>query len=448
MMGPLPAELLEAASRAVEARLGLRFPPERWSDLERGLRGAAEELGFGTVEACVQALVSSELGREQVAALAGHLTVGETYFFRDPAAFGALEKRILPALIEQRRGRSKRLRIWSAGCCTGEEPYSIAITLRRAFPELHDWQVTILATDVNPRFLHKAMAGVYRRWSFRGVSEATRAAWFRPKGDDRWEVLPAVREAVTFACLNLVEDPFPSLTTHTNAMDLIFCRNVLMYFAPEQLHKVVAKFRRTLVEGGHLLVSPTEGSREWFEGFEAVEEPGIALYRKGAVEVKAAPDRSHETYRTYATDEVNAPPAEQVAEARTAAEEADEAQRLANAGQLSEALAACDRALAADKLVGAHHYLRGMILQEQGRLEEAVEALRRALYLEPDCAIAHFALGHLRSQQGQASEAARSFENARRLLKALPADAVLPASDGMTAGRLLEMVAETEEALA
>ena len=448
MTPALSPELLEAASRSIEAQLGLHFPPERRNDLERGLRGAAEELGFASVDACAQELVLAKLGRAQVDALAAHLTIGETYFFRDPAAFEILASDVWPAIIREKRGRARTLRIWSAGCCTGEEAYSLAITVRQAIPDLDGWQLTILATDINPRFLHKAAAGVYGAWSFRGVPEATREAWFRQVPQGRFEIAPSIRRMVTFSCLNLVEDVYPALANHTNAMDLIFCRNVLMYFSREQLRRVVTKLNRSLNEGGRLVVSATESSREWFAGFTPAELPGIALFRKetpppviapiAPAILPDAPPRAIETPAPLATK------APQI----VAPTDGADARRLANAGRFAEALAACDRALAADKLVAAHHYLRGVILQEQNALDEAAAALQRALYLDPNFAVAHFALGHLRLRQSRADDALRCFANARGALRGCAPECVLPEADGITAGRLLEILASMQEAIA
>lgn len=442
MISVLDATLLATVSHAVEAQLGLHYPPERWPDLERGLRGAATELGFDCVEKCARALLLAKLGRAQVDALAAHLTIGETYFFREPAAFASLAAQVLPALAQTHRGRAKRLRIWSAGCCTGEEPYSIAIALRRAIPDVDDWQITILATDINPRFLHKAAAGVYGDWSFRGVPPEVRSAWFRRKPGGQSEILPVIRNMVTFDCLNLIEDSYPSLANDTNAMDLIVCRNVLMYFSREKIRKVAAKFHRSLVAGGGLLVSATEAGRELFVEFEPDAIPGIALYRKRSPApppaIIAAPPAP-----------VPAPsPGPAVRPVAVPQDHAAEARRLANEGMLSDALAACERALAEDRLVAAHHYLRGAILQEQSAFDEAAAAFRRALYLDPDFAIAHFTLAHLFQRQGRARDAARCFANARSLVLACAPDSVLPESDGITAGRLLAILDSMEEAFA
>ena len=443
MTHPIETGLLAAVSQAVEAQLGLHYPPERWPDLERGLRGAAVELGFDDVEACAQAVALVALGKAQIDALAAHLTIGETYFFRDPAVFKMLRTQVIPALVRERAGRAKRLRIWSAGCCTGEEPYSIAIALREAMPDIDEWQITILATDINPRFLHKAVAGVYGPWSFRGVPEDARTVWFHARAEGRFEVTPCIREMVTFACLNLVEDVWPSLATGTNAMDLIFCRHVLMYFAPERVGEVVGNFHRALVPGGRLIVSPAEALREYFTGFTPPEIPGTALFRKSPPLPLPAPPAAP----------VPAPPRSLAAPRPTVRptaplDHAGDARRLANEGHLAGALAACDRALVAARLAPAHHYLRGIILQEQGADASAVTALRRALSLDPDFALAHFTLGHVLLRQGRRVDARHAFASARALLAACAPDALPPESEGLTAGRLLAILTSMEEALA
>ena len=251
------------------------------------------------------------------------------------------------------------------------------------------------------------------------------------------EILPAIRKMVTFACLNLVEDVYPSLANDTNAMDLIFCRNVLMYFSREQMRRVVEKFHRSLVVDGALLVSAAEAGRELFAEFSPAEIPGIALYRKGAPAPRPA---------MIAPAPVPVPM--RIPKPAPPADHAGEARRLANEGRLSEALTACERALAADRLVAAHHYLRGAILQEQSAFDEAAAASRRALYLDPDFAIAHFTLGHLFQRQGRERDAARCFANARSLVRTCAPDAVLPESDGITAGRLLAILDSMEEAFA
>lgn len=280
-------QLLSQLSEFVANHMGLHFPQERWRDLERGLQSAAREFGAPNVESCAQKLLSASLTRRQVEILASHLTVGETYFFREKRSFAILEEHILPTLIRARQGAQRQLRIWSAGCCTGEEPYSIAILLDRVLPTPRQWRVTILGTDVNPRFLQKAAEGVFGEWSFRNAPSWLKERYFTAVGARRFAIAPHIKEMVTFAYLNLAEDTYPSLTNNTNAMDLIFCRNVLMYFAEDRTQATIHKFHRSLVDGGWLSVSPTETSVRLFSPFTPIHFEGATFYRKESTTVSA-----------------------------------------------------------------------------------------------------------------------------------------------------------------
>ena len=266
----LSDQLLSQLSECVASQLGLHFPRTRWRDLERGIQSAAREFGTPDAESCARWLLSAPLTKNQIEILASELTVGETYFFREQRSFAILGERILPELLRVRQGAERRLRIWSAGCCTGEEPYSIAILLDRVLPDPRQWHVTILGTDVNPRFLQKAAQGVFGEWSFRAAPAWLKENYFTPVGAQRFEILPRIKAMVTFACLNLAQDAYPALASGTHAMDLIFCRNVLMYFTAEHAQRVIHQFHRSLVEGGWLIVSPVETSAQLFSLFAPI----------------------------------------------------------------------------------------------------------------------------------------------------------------------------------
>jgi chemotaxis protein methyltransferase CheR len=274
--------LLAQLSDVIATRMGLHFPGARWHNLERRIRAVARELDFPDAAACIRWLLSAPLTQHQIAVLASHLTIGETYFFREPHVFAMLEEEILPALMRARRERTRRLRIWSAGCATGEEPYSIAISISKVIPDRRGWDITLLATDINPRFQQTAAKGVYRAWSFRETPAWIKARYFSKQPGGRWAILPAIQKMVTFTHLNLVDDVYASPLTNTMAMDVIFCRNVLMYLAPEQAMKVVHKLYHALADGGWLIVSPSEASHILFAAFQAVSIPGAILYRKDA----------------------------------------------------------------------------------------------------------------------------------------------------------------------
>jgi chemotaxis protein methyltransferase CheR len=494
MKGRLSEIELERVSACLMNQVGLYFPSDRWGDMERGIVSAAREFEFQDPRACVEWLLPSPLSRRQIEVLASHLTVGETHFFRERAAFEVLETWILPELFRQRRGDGERIRIWSAGCASGEEPYSIAIALdRMAGPEAAG-RVTILATDINPRSLDKAAAGIYGDWSFRDASQHLKATYFSKRGR-HYEILPKIKRQVLFSFLNLAEDAYPSLSTGTNAMDVIFCRNVLMYFSPRQARKVAQKFFRCLLDGGWLIVSPCEASAALFSEFNAIHLSGTILYRKkaagsaqtaelftesGPVETgrqslaeSPFPFVGHETVppptvelpghevadptatRTEASGFKNASSlytegsfdrAVEVLDgfkdttAQTSEALALAARAFANQGKLAEALVQCERAIEKDKVHAGYHYLRATILLERGAREEARQALKRTLYLDPDFVLAHLALANLARQQNDAEASFRHLRIARNLLSARARDEVLPESEGMTAGRLLEIV--------
>jgi chemotaxis protein methyltransferase CheR len=500
MTGGIPVELLSDLSDLVAAQLGLHFPRERWRDLEQGLSSAAADSGSKDVGSFARDLLSAHIGKGDIALLAKHLTIGETYFFREPAAFQFLEERVLPETIDSRSKSEKRLRIWSAGCCTGEEPYSLAILLSRLIPDLQNWNITLLATDINQRFLEKASKGVYGKWSLRETPDWIVERYFRRRvGDERFEILPATRSMVTFSYLNLVEGGFPSLLTNTNAMDLILCRNVLMYLTPEQAGRVIENLGSCLVEGGWLLVSPSESFQLHSSGLVPVNYPGAAFYRKDSKRTtaeKPSPllQRGRELWLPSSITEVIEPVAPELqlqqdlaqrelegtreAETADAAEtsyadalqaygqgryteakeelhkllshEPEDAESLAllgrvyaNEGNLREALRFCREAIAREKLNTSYYYLLATILVEEGLAEEAMKSLKTALYLEPGFIPAHFALGNLCRRQGRLAESQKHFQNALSLLASCGPQAPLPDAEGMTACRLMEIIRST-----
>lgn len=456
MTPSLPATQFDKVNDLIEAELGLRFPASRRDELDRGLFAAATALGYASVDELAKRLLTGTFDRRHADALAAQLTVGETYFFRDPASFEALTWQILPELVRERRATTRHIRCWSAGCSSGEEAYSLAITLRRAIPDIDHWRISILATDINPRALQKAHAGIYGQWSFRGVSEEARKTWFRELADGRYEIQAVIREMVTFDYLNLVEDVYPALANQTNAMDLILCRNVLMYLSPLQMDKVVAKFHRALVDGGTLMVSATEASQETFRDFTPLTLAGALIYQKGSAPTAASLFANSGS--AFFAEEASPPPSSAPTPEppkpsppplpATPRDYAAEARLLANQGNFAAALHACDCAIAGDKLQPGMHYLRGIILQEQGQGDAAIGAMQRALYLDPDFAMGYFTLGHLFLRKGLTQAAERCFANTRNLLKDCAPDLQVPESEGLTAGRLLAILHSTEKSLA
>ncbi|MEN6439919.1 MAG: CheR family methyltransferase [Syntrophobacter sp.] len=494
----IPEAQLARASTFIARNLGLRFPKSRWWDLKRGIDAAARELGFDDAGSCIEWLLSSKPSRSQIEILASHLTVGETYFFRDKALFKTLEQNILPRLIHSRRGSGKRLRIWSAGCSSGEEPYSIAILLGRLIRDLEDWNISILATDINTRFLEKASTGIYRQWSFRDIEPGIKEVYFENKKDGVFTLRSRSRKMVSFSYLNLVEDTYPSLLNHTNSLDIIFCRNVLMYFVPEFARKVVGNFHRCLVDGGLLIVSPSESPLLDGSKFKFETAPGTVLFRKenpgparalprersekpqspfhGPTSAVAAIHDARKPGHTRRPEETGKP-----AESRSpesgggdgicsygqafalyeegrhpeAAEAAEKlisknpsdadslallARIYANWGELEKALQYCEKAVTLERLHAGYHFLMATILHELARTEEAVASLKRTLYLDQNFVMAHVSLGNIIRKHGRHEESAKHFGNALLILKSRRPDDILPESGGINAERLVEII--------
>ena len=249
-------------SEQIERNLGLHFPENRLADLKQLIMTSLSDLGFGnSFDNFYNAISSDSFTPLQYDQLALHLTVGETYFFRESISLQALKNDILPPLILQRSKGQKGLRIWSAGCCSGEEAYTMAILLYELLPDIASWDITIIGTDINRNFIQKAIKGRYTQWSFRTTPIDMLDRYFKKVGA-AFEVIPEIKKMVSFSYLNLIDDKYPSQSTNTDVMDIILCRNVLMYFSDDQRAKVIHRFTKSLIHNGWLVTSPVEVSHE------------------------------------------------------------------------------------------------------------------------------------------------------------------------------------------
>lgn len=408
----VPEELLmDLAAQRVEAGTGLQFAGARRRQFHAALGRMAEALGYPDAEGAAAWLLAAEWDAARSDACARYLTIGETYFFREPRA---LELVCEQARAHLARGESRPLRIWSAGCCTGEEPYSIAMALRRRVPQLAPAMASILATDLNEGYLDFARAGVYRRWSFRNTEPADHPAFFRPLDDGRFGIDAGLRAQVRFARLNLAGTSYPSAATGTLAMDIIFCRNVLMYFSQQQARAVVARLRDCLVDGGWLVVNASEASPELFAGLTPVIHEDAVFFRKGA-EVAAAPvvppPRVRASVAVAAAPVRDAAPApRQDAMARV--------RSLLEQGSRDEALQCLRRAVEADPLSVPLQRSAALFAFEHGDRALARDGVKRLLYLEPDSALGHYLAALIEDAEGRRARARRLLQDCRRLAAA------------------------------
>ena len=424
----MPAAVaLDLAAQRVEAELGLHFSGAKRRQFDTALARMAEALGHAGPEASAAWLLAGEWDEARSALCARFLTIGETYFFREPRA---LDLVCDYASAHLAAGKTRPLRIWSAGCCTGEEPYSIAMALRRRVPGLAPAMASILATDLNQEFLDFARAGVYRRWSFRRTAPADQAAFFHAHDDGRFEIDALLREQVRFARLNLASQAYPSAATSTQAMDLIFCRNVLMYFGRAQIERVIARLRDSLVDGGWLVVNPSEASAELFAGFTPVYHEDAVFFRKSAetaaiavpaaapahaARAAAVPAPRRDAQGSRPAPAPRPPPA---AAARVRDDVMVRVRMLLGAGATGEALQCLRRAAEADPLSAPLQQDAALFALEHGDRAMARQGVRRLLYLDPESAVGHYLAAMLEDAEGWPAQARRLLQDCRRLAAA------------------------------
>ncbi|HYG69662.1 MAG TPA: protein-glutamate O-methyltransferase CheR [Anaeromyxobacteraceae bacterium] len=438
------AELpLADVERILERACGIALSSGIRRTLADGVGKAARELGL-EVGAFVARLLANESAA--VTALVESAVVGETYFFRHPEQIEAAR-----VLALEPAPKDRPLAIWSAGCATGEEPYTLAMALLDAGRA--GCADRVLATDVSERALESARRGVYGEWSLRRLDPAIRARHFDPDAAGRLVVRSAVRERVEFRRCNLISDPVPA-----TGFDVVFCRNVLIYFTAETAAAVAARALEAVRPGGLLVVGPVEVPFTAGLPVERIERDGATVFRRLAPgESRAAVppaarrravglDARHRRHRERAappraTDVAARPPAPALAAqvappARTSGAAGFEAAReAARRGELevAERIAA---EVATRELCPESFLLLAMAAEARGDFAGAVEAVRRALYLDPGLAMAHATLVPLYGRLGREEEAARARRNALSAIEGLEDGAVLRGVEAITAGAL------------
>ncbi len=468
----------QAVQEFIARKTGLFFQESKREDLLSVIQDRLSVLPRFTDLGAYLAFLEREAdGGRELRGLISRLTVGETYFFRNRGQFTALRDTILPAIIRRRRGKSQCLRLWSAGCSTGEEPYSLAILLRELLPDISEWEIHLLATDINEDALAAAREGLYRNWSFREVEEHYRQRYFTAEAESS-RIRPEIQSLVTFRYLNLAEDPYPSGITGTDAMDLIICRNVMIYFRPELCQEVTRRFFNCLEDQGSLLVGHSEHSDLIYPGFSRsfigraivyqkngsnpVWERGLAIRFRGSGPPPAGilthdPPGVRRTgmQRPAGTEETvffergvllvgEMRPLEAIAQFKRvlAINPRNEralytiAMLLANTGNTVEATACAERLIQTNPLHLEATYLLAILARETGGLEQELALLKKTVYLNPDFVLGHFQTGLHYLKAGNGRLARRSFLNALRILEDRAAGDPVEGVEGMTVGRL------------
>ena len=437
----------------VIAATGLAFYASRDDDLCLRLSARMNALQMEQCGDYLETLRRDALGPLELDKLTEQLTIGETYFFRHREAFDALRDTVLPELIRRNRAQ-RRLRIWSAGCSTGAEAYSLAILLKRDLAHLvGGWELTILGTDINREYLAAARHGRFERWAMRSMPDDILRNCFLAD-DASWRIKPEYRAITAFRYHNLARHPLPSLLNDLYAFDLILCRNVMIYFSGEIVRRIIDQSFNCLVAGGWLLVGHAENNQDWYRAYQTIDAAGAVFYRKpeAAPAAPAAPRRAvAPPGRTAASA---APPLRRFlpAAARRAAPGRDPAARkqqsaaaiaeirkLADQGRLESAAGRCRKLLERDENNPAAHFYQGLLWEQLDRAADAEAELRRAIALDGRYFVAYFYLGVVLEKQQRSAEAAASFRALCVALESLPPAETIPDADDLTVADLLEL---------
>jgi len=273
MTAKLTEQELDEIRALIEQRSAILFDSSRERFFSTRVREFFEEKELESGTELLRHVRASSIEYE---ALLERLLTQETSFFRYPAVYEALEKKILPEVQERKFWESPRtLRIWSAGCSTGEEPYSIAVTLCESLKFAEAWEIEILATDISRRALRHAERGVYSKRSLQDVSLGQVDAYFSATKHG-YQVKPRIRRMISFAQMNLVE------SVYVGKLDCIFCMNVLMYFSADRRIAILRRFYDALEPGGYFLLGHSETLSNVPMKFEAIVLGDCRIYRKPA----------------------------------------------------------------------------------------------------------------------------------------------------------------------
>lgn len=476
-MPPAAEEVLDRLRNCVAERIGLCIRAEDGDAFRRILDERLKSLKFAALSAYLDFLTSDgPASAAEWNTLAVLLTTGESYFFRDRGQFSLLRHTVLPELLKMRR-EQRSLRIWSAGCATGEEPYSIAILLDQLIPDRRGWEVLIIGSDINPWAVRKAEDGIYTPWSFRMVDAGIKSNYFSDRKGE-WQIAEKIKKMVTFRCGNLLDAGFLSRNPDISALDLIICRNVFIYFQRAAVAAVFAYFANLLNESGYLITGHGELQGHDLTTLRQLLYPEGVIYRKAPAAQCQLPALPLEPPRpkTKATPPARLtpirPPAASVrtgsgaplanpqteivalintgrhAEALARAKNnlpagparhdmlCQVANALANSGDYPQAESACLEAISSNTDSAEPYFLLAHIAEARGDDQAAKGLLKKAIYLNPSLVAAYCELGELYAKENDSLRAGKSRAAAIELLMGLPPlDPV--AHYGISAGELL-----------
>jgi len=510
MVAVFSDELKNRFKEYITGRSGLYFKDHDLKNLEDVILKRAKSCGHDSPLAYYNHLTTSRKKEDEFRQLLNLLTIQHTYFFRNESQFRVLNEKVLPDIIKRKTedkvygsGECPSLRIWSAGCSTGEEPYSIAITIRDIIKDPDEWDIRIIATDASTEALEKAREGVYSGNSIKLLNEEHRKKYFTKKNityktrtgfvpSAKYEVQDTIKNMVHFSYLNLIDEDFPA------NFDIIFCRNVVIYFELKTTINVMNRLSQSLAGDGYLFIGYSESLQFISDRFRMEDHESAIFYRKVLEESVAAPgeplvgieppapaiteaDRIMEELskaeiaagkkdetKKYVPPKkieellvriIKAVHLKKYNEALSCIKEAQAVDRIAadpdylaaeiyaNQGKFDEAKERLRSALELNTFFAPAYYLFGSIFMEEEDLEEAEKNLKKALYLDRDFVLAHFGLAMICKKKNRTEDALRGYKNALKILSGnIPGD-IIAYSGGLNSATLTSVCKNNIERL-
>lgn len=450
----LTSSEMNSLVKVISREMGLHYPPNRHDELMNGIRKVALALQDKyTLESIIKQIISGNgINPEIFRELSVALTINETYFFREEPTIQFILNIIIPEIINY-EGEYK---IWSAGCSSGEEPYTLAILLKENLPQVKFNNVTIKATDISPKALEKAKKGEYSEWSFRETSSFVRQKYFQKRAK-LWQISDTIKEKVEFSILNLAIDSYPSHMI--GQFNLILCRNVLIYFSNTTSAIIANNLHNTLRENGWLVTSQVELNDQIFAKFSRASEGNGFFYKKTSIlqtpsSTVVSQDIPTEI-STYKKDITKfrqqllqhkklKKSEEHKAKLISNLENPDngesqkvmynKARELAGKREYSESMKILDELMSQNHFEADFFYLYGAILLEISERKRAIEYFKKCLYLKPGHLLSEYMLGVIYRQEGNHRLSYKYFNRAyENAIKEDP-EKVLDNSEGLTAG--------------
>lgn len=496
---------LKQISTLIATHSGIQVRDQDYKALSEKLWQRARFLGISSLNGYYQRLVQElnnsnwptpmgtvgESGLSEWQELYAILTINESYFFRDKNQYQLLRENLLPRIIDckqleaKSQGEKPKLRIWSAGCSTGEELYSIAILLDELQFPWHQWDVMLIGTDISKTAIDNARKGIYGNWSFRQVPHTIQQKYFSPH-HQLFKIRETLRHRVTFQCGNLLQDPYPNQASRLYEMDLILCRNVFIYLDERAISQIIHKFYQALIPDGYLITGHTELYAQDTTQFHLISFPESIVYqkqlhRKIIAQTLSKPSPSTPlTQSSSTTLRPRVPPTSKpqtkpvsrswnplkssldqtleaaLREAETllgqeayarAIEKAETifrtyphcegayhvaAQAYANIGRYEQAKQLCQQILQRQPLNVDIYYLLAQIAEDQNELDTTKEYLRKIIYLDHSFVKAYLDLATIYERERQPEKTQKMRSHALGLLAKLPPDMVLDTHSGIT----------------